>query len=52
VAHGGRHSRDTDRDKLNVAAVEGWRVLRFSPQQLKRDPLACVVQVLAALEYK
>lgn len=44
-AHGGRHSRDTDRDKLNHAAMLGWRVFRFSPQMLRRDPEGCIRMV-------
>lgn len=51
-AHGGRHNTDADRDKLNAAAVLGWRVLRFSTQQLERDPQACVDLVLRALGVK
>lgn len=41
-AGGGRHNTDADRDKLNRAAVLGWRIVRFSPQQIERDPLGCV----------
>lgn len=39
---GGRHSSDKDREKLNIAASLGWLVFRFSPGQLKRNPLECV----------
>lgn len=42
---GGRHAGDEDREKLNVAAILGWRVLRFSPQQVEREPER-VVQVI------
>ena len=49
ASHGGRHMRDSDRDKLNHAAAFGWRVLRFSPQQLERDPAGCIELVLAAI---
>ena len=31
-----------DREKLNIAASLGWLVFRFSPGQLKRNPLECV----------
>jgi very-short-patch-repair endonuclease len=41
---------DADRDKLNLAAVLGWRVLRFSPQMIARNPDQCVAQIRAALE--
>jgi very-short-patch-repair endonuclease len=46
---GGRHNTDADRDKLNHAAANGWRVMRFSTQQLERDPESCVKLVLKAL---
>lgn len=49
VAKGGKHNQDRDRDKTNVAAALGWRVMRFSTQQLERDPRRCVLQVLTAL---
>ena len=36
---GGRHTRglgfQRDMEKLNLAAIEGWSVLRFTPQQCK-----------------
>ena len=47
--HGGRHNTDGDRDKLNNAAVLGWRVLRFSGSMLKRDPAGVVQMVKEAL---
>jgi len=50
VANGGRHNRDSDREKLNEAAARGWRVLRFSNQQWAADPLGCCALVLRALE--
>lgn len=46
---GGRHATDADRDKLNHAAL-AWRVLRFSPQQVERDPAGCVELVRRALD--
>ena len=39
---GGRHNRDSDRAKLNIAVSQGWRVLRFSTLQLKEDPKKCI----------
>ena len=45
---GGRHNTDADRDKLNHAAVLGWRVLRFSGSMLQ-DPEACCKMVRWAL---
>ena len=47
---GGRHATDADREKLNHAAALGWRVLRFSPQQIAADPAACVALVETALD--
>ncbi len=35
---GGRHNRDSDREKMNAAVLLGWKVLRFSGEQLKSDP--------------
>jgi hypothetical protein len=39
---GGRHGRGigahNDHDKLNAAAVLGWRVLRFDVRHLRDDP--------------
>ncbi len=46
--HGGRHSRDSDREKLNAAAVLGWRVLRYTGTMLD-DPEAVISEVLEAL---
>ena len=50
VANGGRHNRDSDREKLNQAAAQGWRVLRFSTQQVDRDPGGCVELLRRALQ--
>lgn len=46
---GGRHATDSDREKLNMAAACGWRVFRFSPQQLTADPQGCIDLVCRAL---
>jgi very-short-patch-repair endonuclease len=46
---GGRHSGDTDREKTNIAASLRWLVFHFSPDQLKRDPEACIKLVLVAI---
>lgn len=40
-AGGGRHNSDEDRDKLNIAAMLGWRILRFSGKQLRSSPELC-----------
>lgn len=49
LPRGGRHAGDGDREKLNIAAQLGWRVLRYSPKMLSDDPLGVVQQVAAAL---
>lgn len=49
---GGRHARDTDRDKCNLATALGYRIFHFSPQQLERDPLGCINLVLQAAHWK
>ena len=50
---GGRHARgggfERDAEKYNAATLAGWRVLRFTPQMLKRNPQAVIDQVGAAL---
>lgn len=48
---GGRHGSDGDRDKLNAAAGLGWRVLRFSPRQLRKEQLECFERVRRAMEW-
>ena len=48
-ARGGRHARDSDREKLNAAAVLGWRVLRYSGKMLE-EPEKVIGQVRRALE--
>lgn len=50
LPRGGRHARDSDREKLNAAACLGWRVFRFSGSMLEQDPAGCIEQVREALE--
>jgi len=45
----GRHTLDADYEKLNAAAALGWRVFRFTPGMLKRDPYGCVQMVAGAV---
>ena len=45
----GRHNTDADRRKLNAAAAAGWRILRFSPGMLDRDPVGCIETIRAAV---
>jgi very-short-patch-repair endonuclease len=47
---GGRHNRDRDRFKYNLASSMGWTVLRVSPQVLTDDPLEFVEVLAAAIE--
>lgn len=42
---GGRHNRDDDREKLNLAAERGWIVFRFSPEMIRDDPHKCIFMV-------
>jgi very-short-patch-repair endonuclease len=45
MKHGGRHSRDSDREKHNIATLLGWRVFRYSTQKLENDPHSPVAEV-------
>jgi very-short-patch-repair endonuclease len=47
--HGGRHNTDADREKLNIAAMLGWVVLRFSSTMLD-DPEKCADVIKQTLE--
>ena len=47
--NGGRHARDSDREKHNEATSRGWAVFHVSPQMLKADPYTVVDQVKRAL---
>jgi very-short-patch-repair endonuclease len=50
VKGGGRHMRDSDLEKYNIAAQMGWRIFRFSPRMLIENPLGCAEQVYKTLE--
>lgn len=52
VRGGGSHMRKKDLEKLNEATRRGWRVLRFTPQMLEREPDKCVALVLEVLTQK
>ena len=45
---GGRHTRASgfvkDMEKYNAAALAGWRVFRFTPQQVKRGEARAMVE--------
>lgn len=49
VQGGGRHMTDSDLEKYNLAVSLGWRVFRFSPAMLKRDPAKCIEMVVKAI---
>ena len=44
----GRHTRGSgyvkDMEKYNLAAEAGWRVLRFTPQQIKKEETYKIIQ--------
>ena len=46
---GGGHNRpvffEKDMEKYNLATVEGWRVLRYSPQTLRKTPWKLIKDV-------
>lgn len=50
VASGGRHNRDSDREKLLEAGARGWIVLQFSNQQWEADPWRCMDYITRALD--
>jgi len=47
----GRHNKDADLEKGNIAACLGWRILHFSPTMLTNDPYGCVMTVVKAINY-
>lgn len=47
---GGRHNSAKDREKLNTAAAMGWRVLRFTPEDIYTDPERCIALVRQTLQ--
>lgn len=49
AARGGRHNSDTDREKVNLLTLHGWRVFRYSGTMLRKDPDAVVKQVASAI---
>ncbi len=49
---GGRHTQQGDYDKLNAAAVQGWRVLRFTGEYVDKNPLDVAFIVKEALSWR
>lgn len=52
----GRHTRgkgyEGDLEKYNEAAIDGWTVLRFSTNQIKRGPSAVLDTIRRAMDRK
>jgi hypothetical protein len=46
---GGRHGGDGDRWKTNEAMAAGWRVLHYSPEQMKKNPARMLDQIARVL---
>lgn len=51
VRGGGRHGKDKDLEKMNLAVSLGWRVYQFSPRMLSDNPSQCIDLVLQGLRY-
>ncbi len=51
-ARGGRHARDSDREKGNEAAARGWRVLHLSGEMLADDPERWMTMLMGILGEK
>lgn len=45
----GRHARASDYEKLNAAAVSGWRVLRFTGDMVDENTVACAEVIMCAI---
>lgn len=45
---GGRHTRGSgfvkDMEKYNLATCAGWRILRFTPQELRESQTYCMIE--------
>lgn len=46
----GKHTKNSDYEKRNLASLLGWTVLYFTGEQLRKDPGGIVAQVRRALE--
>ena len=47
---GGRHGKDSDLEKMNIAVSLGWRVFQFSPAMIKSDPQRWIDMVKSAID--
>ena len=50
-AHGSVAGIIADMQRTNLAAINGWRVMRFRPDEVSKQPERVVEQVLDALAY-
>jgi very-short-patch-repair endonuclease len=48
--HQTKQGAENDREKDRAAMVLGWLVIRFSPDQIVKDPVGCVEQIKAIME--
>ena len=44
-AGGGRHMSDEDYHKLNIATVQGYKILRFKTNMVDEDGCGCVMRI-------
>jgi len=51
-AHGSVSGIIADMKRSNLAAMNGWRVMRFRPDEIAKTPAMIIEQVKAALEYE
>ena len=51
-AHGSVTGIIADMKRSNIAAISGWRVMRFRPDEILKQPEEVVEQIKQALEYK
>jgi len=47
--HGSRSSFESDRERQNLLALDGWTILRFTWRQICENPLAVAEQIRQAL---
>lgn len=47
--HANPYRFEEDCEKYNVAQMNGWKVFRFTPQMLERDPDGCLAPCLSFL---
>jgi len=45
----GRHTKSTDYAKLNRAVLLGWRILRYTGEMLRQNPVGCINDLREAL---